>query len=81
MSIQRTTAEIAAELTLYRAARTALVTGERVEYVNRDGRGMRLGSLTLKELNSAILEMEREYDAAEAVETGGPRRAAIGFYY
>ena len=50
MAAQRTTTEILADLADYRAARTALVKGERVEDVWRDGRRMRLSSVTLDEI-------------------------------
>lgn len=75
---QRTSAEISAELTQFRAARTALVTGERVEDVWRDGRRMRLATLSLSEINQAIADLVREYDMALAAEDGRPRRRPIG---
>lgn len=78
---QRTSTEVAEELALYRQARTALVTGERVESVNRDGRGMRLASLSLDEVNSAIRDLQREYEQALAVEEQSSGRRAIGFTY
>lgn len=81
MAYQRTTTEILADLTLYRAARTSLVTGERVEDVWRDGRRMRLASLSLTEINEAIASLQFEYQQAAAVEAGGPRRSAIGTYF
>lgn len=78
MAFQRTTTEILADLAAYREARTALVTGERVEDVWRDGRRMRLATLTLGEINKAIADLEREYQTASDVEAGKPRRRAIG---
>lgn len=81
MTAHRTTTEILADLTVYRAARTALVAGERVEDVWRDGRRIRMSTITMGEVQSAIKELEREYAAAEAAEAGRPRRRAIGHYF
>lgn len=78
MAFQRTTTEILADLTAYRAARTALVSGERVEDVWRDGRRVTFSSMTLSEINSAIDDLNREYSAAAAVEAGTARRRPIG---
>lgn len=78
---QRTSTEIAAELAEFRAARAALLKGERVESVSRDGRAMRTSTVTLESLNNAIRELEREYAQAVNVEAGGGRRAAIGVVY
>jgi hypothetical protein len=81
---QRTSTVIAAELAQYRDARAALVKGDRVESVNRDGRGMRLASMNLADINTAIRDLEREYDQAVAVESGdanAPRRTGIGLRY
>ncbi len=74
---QRTSTEIAAELTEYRAARSALIKGERVEDVWRDGRRMRVADASLSDINSAISDLEREYEQAVAVEAGRPRRRPI----
>ena len=76
---QRTPTEIAAELTAYRAARTALVTGERVEDVSRDGRRMKLSTLTLDEIQTAIRELEREYNKATEIEAGRQGGSAFTF--
>lgn len=81
MAYQRTTTEILADLTAYRAARTALVTNERVEDVWRDGRRMRLATLSLSEINQAIADLQVEYQQAASVEAGGARRSAIGTYF
>lgn len=78
---QRSSTDIAAELSEFRAARAALIKGERVESVNRDGRGMRLSSPSLSDVNTAIRELEREYDQAIRVEAGEPVRHAIGTTY
>lgn len=75
---QRTTTEIDAELTTYRTARAKLINGERVEDVWRDGRRMRLASVSLADINAAIANLEREYEAAAAAEGGRPRRRRIG---
>lgn len=71
---QRTSAVISAELTSFRTARAALVAGERVEDVWRDGRRMRLTTMSLTEIDRAIAGLEREYEQAIAVEGGRPRR-------
>lgn len=78
MAFQRTTTEILADLTAYRAARTALIAGERVEDVWRDGRRMRLAGVSLQEINAAIEDLMREYQQAADVEAGKPRRRPIG---
>lgn len=75
---QRSSTEIAADLIDYRAARSALIKGERVEDVWRDGRRMSLATVTLKDINTAIEGLEREYDQAVAVEGGGQRRRPVG---
>lgn len=77
MTTQRTTTEIAAELTQMRAARTALLNGDRVEDVWRDGRRMRMTRANLSEINAAIADLEREYEQAELVESGRSRRRPI----
>lgn len=78
MTAQRTSAEILTDLTAYRAARSALVKGERVEDVWRDGRRMTLASVSLEDINAAISDLEREYEQAVAVESGKPSRRPIG---
>lgn len=78
---QRSSTDIAADLAAARAAKTALVSGERVESVNRDGRGMRLASLTLGEINEAIRDLQREYEEAVRIEAGQTGRRAIGFSF
>ena len=75
---QRTTTEIAADLTAARAARTALISGERVDEFRRGDRGMRYAGLSLDELEKSIASLEREYEAAVNVEAGKPCRRAIG---
>lgn len=78
---QRTSTEVAADLVIYRAARTKLVSGERIEDVSRDGRRIKFGAMTLSQVEQAILSLEREYESALAVEAGGRRRSAIGTYF
>ncbi len=75
---QRTSAEISAELTEFRTARAALVNGERVEDVSRDGRRVRYATMSLTEIDAAILRLEREYEAAVSSEASRPRRRPIG---
>lgn len=75
---QRTATEIAADLTAFRAARTALVSGERVEEVSRDGRRVVYAGITLPQVEAAIARLEAEYQQAVNVEAGKPRRRAIG---
>lgn len=74
---QRSSTDIAADLVAYRAARTALVAGERVTDVWRDGRRMSLAGMSLDEIERAITGLEREYNQAVTVEGGGCRRRAI----
>lgn len=81
MTIQRTSTEIAAELTTFRAARAALINGERVTEVWRDGRRVTYSESSLDEINDAIRELEREYSAAVAVEAGKPRRRPISLMW
>lgn len=78
---QRTSADIAADIADYRAARTALVKGERVADVWRDGRRVTYATITMGEVQAAINDLTREYSEALAVEAGGPRRTAIGTGY
>jgi hypothetical protein len=75
---QRTSAEILAELTEFRAARAALIKGERVEDVWRDGCRMRLSKVSLADMNTAISGLENELESALAVEAGQRPRRAIG---
>lgn len=81
MTTQRASATILAELTEIRAARTALLKGERVEDVSRDGRRMKMSSASLADLNAAIADLTREYEAAVAVEAGKRNRSAIGIRF
>ncbi|MFC4255394.1 hypothetical protein GRI97_08145 [Altererythrobacter xixiisoli] len=74
---QRSTTEIGADLVDYRAARSALVKGERVEDIWEDGARMKLAGLSLADINAAIADLEREYEAASQAEAGRPRRRAI----
>lgn len=78
---QRTPAEVLTDLTAARAARTALMSGERVEDVWRDGRRMRLSTVSLKDLNEMIAQLENEYAEAVAVEAGSRKRSAIGIRF
>jgi hypothetical protein len=78
---QRTSTEIAVDLADYRAARSALVKGERLEDVWRDGRRMRFSRLSLADINSAIADLEREYAAATSTEAGRPARRPINLAY
>lgn len=78
MAPYRSSTEILAELTGFRAARAALIKGERVEDVWRDGRRMRFAGLSLADMNKAIAALESELEAALASEAGRPRRRPIG---
>jgi hypothetical protein len=60
-----------------RAARQALMAGERVTEVWRDGRRVVYAGITLDQLGRAILTLERELEAAKADEAGRSRRRAI----
>lgn len=77
----QTADEIRAELAELYAARTALAKGERVDQVERNGRMMRFGRLTLAELNAHIQQREMDLEQATASEAGLPRRRAIGTYF
>lgn len=78
MTIQRTSAEIAADIADYRAARTALIKGERVTEVWREGRRVVYAGVSLKDIDAALADLAREYESAVAVEGGGRRRRPIG---
>lgn len=74
---QRSSTDIATDLAAARAARSALIAGERVENVMRDGRRVGYAGVSLKEIEAAIATLEREYEAAVAVEAGSTRRRPI----
>lgn len=78
MSVYRSSSEIQTDLAAFRAARAALIKGERLEDVWRDGRRMRFSRLDLTDMNRAIADLERELEAALAGEAGQPRRRPIG---
>lgn len=78
MTIQRSSTDIAAELAQFRAARAALINGERVVDVWREGRRVTYPKSSLNEINAAIADLTREYEAAVAVEAGSARRRPIG---
>lgn len=78
---QRTSTEIAADLADYRAARSALIKGERVKDVWRDGRRVTYAEISAEDVNKAIAQLEGEYEQAILVEAGKPRRSAIGVGY
>lgn len=81
MTTARTTTEIEADLAIYRAARTALIAGERVEDVSRDGRRMKMSTLTLSEINEGINDLLREHAEATSTAAGTRRRSAIGITF
>lgn len=81
MAVQRTTAEIEAELAEFRTARAALINGERVKDVSRDGRRMAFSEMSLKDIDAAIAALVSEYNTAVAVADGLPRRRAISLGY
>jgi hypothetical protein len=78
VTIQRSSTDIAAEIASFRSARAALVNGERVVEVWRDGRRVTYGGASLSEIDAAIKELEREYEQAVNVEAGKSRRRPIG---
>lgn len=78
MTTTRSTTAIAADLATYRTARTALVKGERVRDVWRDGRRLVFSEITLAQIDAAITSLENEYEQAANVEAGRPRRRPIG---
>lgn len=77
MTTTRSTTDILADLAVYRAARTSLVSGERVRDVWRDGRRLVFSEIALAEVEQAIVNLEREYESAVAVAAGNPRRRPI----
>lgn len=77
----RTAADILAELTEFRAARVALIKGERAQEVSKDGRSVKFTATSMTDLNTAILSLEREYESALAGENGRPRRRPIYLGY
>ena len=76
-----TAAEIAADLTVLRAARTKLASGEMVREVSRGGRRLVYGTVTLESLTGVIRQRERDYEQAVAVEAGRPARSAMPVFY
>jgi hypothetical protein len=78
LAYQRTTDEILADITAFRAARAALVAGERVTEVWRDGRRVIYAGVSLKDIDAALTDLAREYESAGAVEADRPRRRPIG---
>ncbi|MXP24822.1 hypothetical protein GRI39_02015 [Altererythrobacter indicus] len=79
--MQRTTTEIAADLADYRAARSALVRGDRVEDISEDGSRVSFSKMSIKDIEASIESLRREYAQAEALEAGRPVRSAIGIYW
>lgn len=64
-----------------KAARAKLANGERVTDVWRDGRRIRLASMTMPEMNNYIDRLEREIERATQTVAGQPRRRPIRFSY
>lgn len=73
----RSKAEIEADLVAARAARSALIAGERVREVWRDGRRLIFEGIKLFDVESMIASLEREYEAACNAAAGRPRRRPI----
>jgi hypothetical protein len=63
------------------AARHALVMGQAVIEVRRDGRSMRYSEADLGKLNDYIAQLDREIEMATADSESRPRRGAISFRY
>ncbi len=77
----RTASDISADLVDFRAARSALIRGERVTEVWRDGRRMTMANVTLADIDRSIADLQREYECAVAGEAGSPRRRPIRLRY
>lgn len=74
----RPIADIEADIADARAARAALVKGERVTEVWRDGRRLTFAGITMPQVNDLLDTLNRELGAAQAEAEGRPRRRAIG---
>jgi hypothetical protein len=72
---------ITRELSEARAARAALMNGETVQEMWRDGRRIIKKLPSLSEINATILTLERELADATSVAAGRPKRRAIGVYF
>lgn len=81
MTTLRSSTDIATELADLRTARAALLKGERVDEVWRDGRRVIYAGITLKDIDAAIAADMAEYDQATASESGARTRSAIGTYF
>ena len=81
MTIQRSSTDIATELAQFRSARAALIAGERIVEVWRDGRRMNFSEAALDDINATIDDLIREYEQAVAYEAGKTRRRPISLMY
>jgi len=73
--------EIRADIAAVRDQRLALVKGERVKEVWRDGRRLTFSEITLDGIGKVLTALNQELAEALADEDGTPRRRAIGIRY
>jgi hypothetical protein len=76
-----TAASIQDAITRTEDARLAKIEGRRVIDVWRDGRRVRYSDMSLKEIEDALSSLNRDLEAAIAVEAGKSRRSRISVYY
>lgn len=73
----RTLEQLQADWEAVYAAKLALLKGERVEEVARDGRRMVMADSKLGDIDGALAAIQREIDMLTAVSTGARRRRAL----
>jgi hypothetical protein len=73
--------EIRADIAAVRDQRLALVKGERVKEVWRDGRRLTFSEITLDGIAKVLAALGEELADAIALEDGSSRRRAIGIRY
>lgn len=73
--------DIRADIEAVRAQRLALVNGERVKEVWRDGRRLTFSEITLDGIAKVLTALNQELAEALADDDGTPRRRAIGIRY
>lgn len=73
--------DIRADIDAVRAQRLALVNGERVKEVWRDGRRLTFSEITLDGIAKVLTALNQELAEALADDDGTPRRRAIGIRY
>jgi hypothetical protein len=73
----RTTTEVQTDIDELITARSAIIKGERINDVSRDGRRIVFQGMTLNDVSKQLAELNRELAQAEAVEAGRPRRRPV----